>query len=250
MFLEIKRHRWVENQKEARRLLAQAVEEAPQVGAAIDAMGAVIATLELNLNDSRLPVNSNDTPPTQNNTRGDDDNSNAGAAAAVSFSAIRMHDAPKKKVDISIKSEQDSKVSPKKAHSSLLTPQKSPIKIYEDPQKDKTPAKPKEMPVEDQVGRTSDQEDIRKALHIRDHAKNWYLRQKQSELDATQVPFSAGSPRASSTYVEQGRPDSPSSRSLQSPRSPKSQILYRTVRMQGILFNFCFKTLFKKVKFL
>ena len=231
MFLEIKRYRWVENQKEARRLLAQAVEEAPQVGAAIDAMGAVIATLELNMNNSRLPVNSNDTPPTQNNTRGDDDNSNAGAAAAVSFSAVRMHDSPKKKVDISIKSEQkDSMVSPKKdsGFSSLLTPNKDDSRKY------KTPAKPREMPVEDQVTRTPQQEDIRKALHIRDHTKNWCLRQKQSELDATQVPFSAGSPRASSTYVEQGRPDSPSTRSLQSPRSPKSQILYRTVRMQGI----------------
>ena len=90
MFLEIKRYRWVENQKDARRLLAQAVEEAPQVGAVIDAMGQVITTLELNMNDSRLPINSNDTPPAQNNARGDDDNSNAGAAAAASFSAIRM----------------------------------------------------------------------------------------------------------------------------------------------------------------
>ena len=235
MFLEIKRYRWVENQKDARRLLAQAVEEAPQVGAVIDAMGQVISTLELNMNDSRLPINSNDTPPAQNNARGDDDNSNAGAAAAVSFSAIRMPDAPKKKVDISIKSEQkDSKVSLKKDYSSLLTPQKSPFKIYEDPQENRTPVKPREMSTDDQVTRTPKQEDIKKALHIRDHAKNWCLRQKQSELDATQVPFSAGSPRASSTYVEQGRPDSPSTRSSQSPRSPKSQILYRTVRMQGI----------------
>ena len=160
---------------------------------------------------------------------------------------VYMPDAPKKKVDISINTKQKgSKISPKKAHSSLLTPQRSPIKIYEDPQMDKTPAKPKEMPVDEQVGRTPDQEDIRKAFHSRDHAKNWGLRQKESELDATQVPFSAGSPRASSTYVEQGRPDSPSMRSLQSPRSPKSQILYRTVRLQGILFNFCFKTFFKR----
>ena len=243
MFLEIKRYRWVENQKEARRLLAQAVEEAPQVGAAIDAMGAVIATLELNLNDSRLPINSNDTPPAQDNTGDDDDNSNAGAAAAHTSSVVYMPDAPKKKVDISINTEQkDSTISPKKDYGSLFTPKKSPHQ--DDSQKFKTPAKPKEMPVDEQVGRTSDQEDIRKALHIRDHAKNWGLRQKESELDATQVPFSAGSPRASSTYMEQGRPDSPSSKSLQSPRSPKSQILYRTVRMQGILFNFCFKTFF------
>ena len=241
MFLEIKRYRWVENQKEARRLLAQAVEEAPQVGAVIDAMGAVIATLELNMNNSRLPVNSNDTPPAQNNSRDNDDNSDAGAAAAVGFSAVRMHDSPNKKVDISSKSEQkDSKVSPKKdsGFSSLLTPKKSPHK--DDSQKFKTPAQPKEMPAEDQVTRTPQQEDIKKALHIRDHTKNWCPRQKQSELDATQVPFSVGSPRASSTYVEQGRPDSPSTRSLQSPRSPMSQILYRTVRMQGILFNFGF----------
>ena len=222
------------------------MEEAPQVGAVIDAMGQVVATLELSINDSRLPVNSNDTPPTQNNTGDDDDNSN-GAAAAYESSVVYMPDAPKKKVDISINTKQkDSKISPKKAHSSLLTPQRSPIKIYEDPQMDKTPAKPKEMPVDEQVGRTPDQEDIRKAFHSRDHAKNWGLRQKESELDATQVPFSAGSPRASSTYVEQGRPDSPSMRSLQSPRSPKSQILYRTVRLQGILFNFCFKTFFKR----
>ena len=209
-------------------------------------MGQVVATLELSINDSRLPVNSNDTPPTQNNTGDDDDNSN-GAAAAYESSVVYMPDAPKKKVDISINTKQKgSKISPKKAHSSLLTPQRSPIKIYEDPQMDKTPAKPKEMPVGEQVGRTPDQEDIRKAFHSRDHAKNWGLRQKESELDATQVPFSAGSPRASSTYVEQGRPDSPSMRSLQSPRSPKSQILYRTVRLQGILFNFCFKTFFKR----
>ena len=222
------------------------MEEAPQVGAVIDAMGQVIATLELSINDSRLPVNSNDTPPTQNNTGDDDDNSN-GAAAAYESSVVYMPDAPKKKVDISINTKQkDSKISPKKAYGSLLTPQKSPIKIYEDPQKDKTPAKSKEMLADEQVGRTPDQEDIRKALHIRDHAKNWGLRQKESELDATQVPFSAGSPRASSTYVEQGRPDSPSMRSLQSPRSPKSQILYRTVRLQGILFNLCFKTFFKR----
>ena len=235
MFLEVKRYRWVQSQKEARRLLAQAVEEAPQVGAAIGAMDQVITTLELTINDSRLPTNSNDTGPTQNNARGDDDNSNAGAAAAYNSSVIHMPDAPKKKVDISIKSEQkDSKVSPKKDHSSLLTPQKSPFKIYEDPQENRTPAKPREMSTDDQVTRTPEQEDIKKALHMRDHTKNWCLRQKQSELDATQVPFSAGSPRASSTYVEQGRPDSPSTRSLQSPRSPKSQILYRTVRMQGI----------------
>ena len=242
MFLEIKRYRWVENQKEARRLLAQAVEEAPQVGAAIGAMDQVISTLELSINDSRLPTNSNDTAPAQNNARGDDDNSNAGAAAAVSFSAIRMRDAPKKKVDISTKFEQKNpKATTKKEYSSLLTPKKSPIK--EDSQKDENPAKPREMPVEGEVARTPDQEDIKKALHIGDHAKNWYLRQEQSKLDATQVPFSAGSPRASSTYL-QPRPDSP--KSLPSPRSPKSQILYRTVRMQGELFNFFSLKLFKR----
>ena len=244
MFLEVKRYRWVQSQKEARRLLAQAVEEAPQVGAAIGAMDQVITTLELSINDSRLPTNSNDTAPAQNNARGDDDNSNAGAGAAVSFSAIRMRDIPKKKVDISAKfGQEDSKVSHKRAYSSLLTPQKSPIKIYEDPQKDKNPAKPREMPVEGEVARTPDQEDIKKALHTGDHAKNWYLRQEQSKLDATQVPFSAGSPRASSTYL-QPRPDSP--KSLPSPRSPKSQILYRTVRMQGELFNFFSLKLFKR----
>ena len=247
MFLEIKRHRWIESQKEARRLLAQAVEEAPQVGAAIGAMDQVITTLELSTNDSRLPTNSNDTAPTQNNARGDDDNSNAGAGAAVSFSAIRMRDSPilkKKKVDIGTKFEQENpKVGHKRSYSSLLTPQKSPIKIYEDPQKDKNPAKPREMPVEGEVARTPDQEDIKKALHIGDHGKNWYLRQEQSKLDATQGPFSAGSPRASSTYL-QPRPDSP--KSLPSPRSPKSQILYRTVRMQGELFNFFSLKLFKR----
>ena len=96
-------------------------------------MGQVVATLELSINDSRLPVNSNDTPPTQDNTGDDDDNSN-GAAAAYESSVVYMPDAPKKKVDISINTKQkDSKISPKKAYSSLLTPQKSPIKIYEDP---------------------------------------------------------------------------------------------------------------------
>ena len=229
LFLEIKRHRWVQNQKEARRLLAQAVEEAPQVGAAIDAMGQVITVLELKMNDSQLPIN--DTPPVQANTGSNDDNPDAGAAAASS-SVIRMPDASKKKMNLIIK--KDPMVSPKKEYGEVLTPKKPSTK--EDLQDDISPVKPREKPAVGQVARTPEQEDIKKALHIRDHVRNWGLRQKQSELEATQTPFTAGSPRASSTYVEQPRPDSP--RSLQSPRSPKSQILYRTIRVQGILFNF------------
>ena len=234
-FLEIKRHRWVQNQKEARRLLAQAVEEAPQVGAAIDAMGQVIATLELNMNDSRLPINSNDTPPAQDNARSNDDDPSAGAAAASS-SVIRMPDDSKTKRDLNIK--KDPEVSPKKEYSSILTPKKPSTK--EDLQEGENLADPRDKPVEGEVARTPGQEDIRKAFQIRDHAKNFYLHQEESKLDATQAPFNAGSPRASSTYLEQPRPDSPTS--LPSPRSPKSQILYRTVRMQGELFNFFFKT--------
>ena len=220
-------------------MLAQAVEEAPQVGAAIDAMGQVITVLELKMNDSQLPIN--DTPPVQANTGSNDDNPDAGAAAASS-SVIRMPDASKKKMDLSIK--KDPTVSPKKEYGSVLTPKKPSTK--EDLQDDISPVKPREKPAEGQVARTPEQEDIKKALHIRDHVRNWGLRQKQSELEATQTPFTAGSPRASSTYVEQPRPDTPT-RSLGSPRSPKSQILYRTIRVQGILFNFLvFKTFFKR----
>ena len=228
LFLEIKRYRWVQNQKEARRLLVQAVEEAPQVGAAIDAMGQVISVLELKMNDSQLPIN--DTPPVQANTGSNDDNPDGGAAAASS-SRIRMPDDSKKKMDPIIK--EDPTVSPKKEYSSIFTPKKPSTK--EDLQDDISPVKPRDKPVEGEVARTPEQEDIRKAFQIRDHAKNFYLHQEESKLDATQAPFNAGSPRASSTYVEQPRPDTPT-RSLGSPRSPKSQILYRTIRVQGRLF--------------
>ena len=270
MFLEVKRYRWVENRREARRLLAMAVEEAPQVAAVIDATGQVISALELQMDNSRLPININDTLPTQNNATqnnagNNDDNSNAGAAAAASSSAaassaISMPDDSKRKEDIkmksekdsligpnkgyedvSVKSEKNSRIGPKRGYDSILTPKKS-LNKKDDSLKDKSPAKRGEVPVEDKVYRTPNQEELKKALSAGGHTKKW-----QPKLDATPAPFNAGSPRASSTYLEQPRPLSPRSSSPRSPeRSPKSQILYRTVRMQGLSFKFYFLKLFKR----
>ena len=233
LFSEIRRFRWVEEHDEAVELLAPATDEAPQVALAINSIVDVLQNLDMQLDNSLLHADLVN-PPNQNNSGGGQDDSGAGGVAGGAgneSSVIPMPGDPKEMESVNIKpgiiktERKGATPSPPKVYRSILTPHKSPIK--EDPQRDKTPAKSKDV-LADKVVRTPEQEEYRKLFSIGDHSRNFYLKEK-SRMETTPVPFPP--PQANSTYLIQPRPDSP--KILQSPATARKSILHRTVRVQG-----------------
>ena len=232
MFVEIRRFRWVETRNEAMRLLVPATDESPQVTQAINAIVQVVNNLDMQMDNTLLHDDLNVNPLNQNNAGEYQDGSGAGGAIGGTentSSVIPMPDDTRKSEDVNIKTEHKATPSPQRAYKSVLTPNKSPFK--EDLKRDKTPAKSKDVLAEEKMVRTPQQEEYRKALSIRDHSKNWYLKER-SRTEVTPVPFPP--PQANSTYLVQPHADSP--KIPQSPATVRKSILHRTVRVQGTFF--------------
>ena len=221
MFLEVRRSRWKEAETDAMLLLVPATDEAPQVGDAIRAVQSVVETLNISLNSTNTLLSPNANSSSQNNAGGGSEDAPDGdAGAGNNSSSIRMPDNTNNG-SANTQSEQDiDQSSPNKIFRSKLNPEK--FAIYEDR---------RDVNAKEEMPRSAQQEEYRKALRAGDHPRNYFLRTQESKLNAEASSFVPVTPLANSTALLPPRPAS-SLASLSPMSSPST--LYRTVRFQGI----------------